>query len=377
MKIKQSVSGQVVRDSKGYACYVPNPLPPDIAWDDRLAWALSQANFSLGQLAQETGKLANPRILMRPFVTREAVLSSRIEGTQSTIGEILAASAGCSVKQDPDDVAEVQNYIAALELGLERLNTLPWCIRLITEMHARLMQGVRGAHATPGEFRRSQNWIGHPGSTLNTAKFVPPSMDYLMDCLGDWEKFLHNRQLPPLVHIALVHYQFEAIHPFLDGNGRIGRLLITLLLIEHKLLSGPYLYLSAFFEADRNEYYRQLYNVSAEGSWQEWLLYFLGGVASQAEDGLKRAAGLNAWRQKWMLHFQESVLCCQLIERCTSNPYLSATHVAKDLGIAYTTASRAITKLTEAGAIQEMTGHSKGKIFCATEILTLLEAPAF
>lgn len=239
MDIEQSPAGQIVKFPTGYKAFVPNPLPPKLKWDNKVVSTLSRADFLLGKLAREGSKLPNPHLLIRPFITREAVLSSKIEGTQATIGEILAANAGIHVKQNPDDLQEVQNYITALDYGIKRLEDLPLSLRLIKEIHNHLMQGVRGSHATPGEFRYSQNWIGTPGCTLNTAKFVPPPPDHLMGCLGELEKFLHDRQLPPLIHTALCHYQFEAIHPFLDGNGRIGRLLIMLLLIEQKNVTIP------------------------------------------------------------------------------------------------------------------------------------------
>lgn len=276
-----------------YTAFVPHPLPPKLEWDNTLVYTLSRADFLLGKLAREGSNLPNHHLLIRPFIIREAVLSSKIEGTQATLGEILAADSGAQVKQNADDLQEVQNYIKALDYGLARLKEIPLSLRLIKEIHAHLMQGVRGSHATPGEFRRSQNWIGPPGCTLNTAKFVPPPPEYLMDALSELEGFLHNRQLPPLIHIAMCHYQFETIHPFLDGNGRVGRLLIILLLVEHKMLPSPLLYLSAFFEATRNEYYKQLYNVSRNYSWHEWLIYFLSGVAVQSEDVLSRAERIN------------------------------------------------------------------------------------
>ena len=254
MDIQQSPSGQIIKSPKGYRAFLPHPLPPTLEWDITVINALSRADFLLGKLAREGSKLPNPHLLMRPFIAREAVLSSKIEGTQATLGEILEANAGIDLKQNPDDLQEVQNYIIALDYGLSRLQELPLSLRLIKEIHEHLMQGVRGSHATPGELRRTQNWIGPPGCTLNTAKFVPPPSDNLIDCLGELENFLHDRQLPPLIHIAFCHYQFEAIHPFLDGNGRVGRLLITLLLIEQKMLPSPLLYLSAFFEATRDEY---------------------------------------------------------------------------------------------------------------------------
>ena len=190
MDIKQSPSGKIIQSAKGYHAFVPNPLPPTIKWDNQVVGCLSRADFLLGKLAREGGKLPNPHLLMRPFIMREAVLSSKIEGTQATIGEILAHNAGAQVHQNLDDLQEVQNYISALDHGLSRLQKLPLSLRLIKEIHEHLMQGVRGSHATPGEFRRSQNWIGSPGCTLNTAKLVPPPVGLLMNCLGDFEKFL-------------------------------------------------------------------------------------------------------------------------------------------------------------------------------------------
>lgn len=378
MDIKESSSGKIVLSPKGYKAFLPNSLPPDIKWDNQIVTALSRADFLLGKLAREGSRLPNPHLLIRPFITREAVLSSKIEGTQATIGEVLAANIGVKVKQHADDLQEVQNYITALEYGLKRLEELPLSLRLIKELHNHLMQGVRGDHATPGEFRVSQNWIGPPGCTLNTAKFVPPPPEYLMDCLGDFEKFLHERHLPPLIHIALCHYQFEAIHPFLDGNGRVGRLLITLLLIEQKILPSPLLYLSAFFEATRNEYYRQLYNLSAYGTWQEWLIYFLNGVAVQSEDALSRAERINTLLDKWKIQSASSTsqVTVQIIEHLAVNPYVTTKRVAEELNIAYTTAKRGIQKLESYGIIQQLNQVKRDKIYCATEILAILEEEA-
>ena len=344
MDIQNSPSGKAIHTAKGYKAFLPNPLPPKFDWNNAVVNALSQANYLLGKLALEGSKLPNPHLLMRPFIVREAVLSSKIEGTQSTIGEILAADAGATVKQNPDDLQEVQNYIHALDYALKRLKELPISLRLIKEIHEHLMNGVRGSHATPGEFRRSQNWIASPGCTLNTAKFVPPSPDDLLDCLGRLETFMHDQQLPPLVHIALCHYQFEAIHPFLDGNGRIGRLLITLLLIERKMLPSPLLYLSAFFESTREEYYRQLYNVSAKGTWNAWLLYFLNGIATQSEDVVSRAERINTLLNKWKIKVASSntQTPTKIVQQLAINPYLTIHKIAEKLNIAYSTAQRAI-----------------------------------
>ena len=378
MDIQQSLSGKVIKSSKGYNAYVPNPLPPAIEWTNQLVSTLSRADYLLGKLAREGSKLPNPHLLIRPFITREAVLSSKIEGTHATIGEILAHNAGVSVNQNPDDLQEVQNYIVALDFGLKRLEDLPLSLRLIKEIHGQLMQGVRGSQATPGEFRKTQNWIGPPGCTLNTAKFVPPPTDNLADCLGDLEKFLHHRQLPALIHIALCHYQFETIHPFLDGNGRVGRLLITLLLIEQKMLPSPLLYLSAFFEATRDEYYRQLFNVSSNSTWQDWLIYFLNGVAVQSEDALSRAERINNLLNKWKLQVASgaSRAPVDIVNHFAVNPYLTIKKIAEELEISYSTAERGVRKLLGENIISQVNGGKRDKVYCATEILSILEEPA-
>ena len=356
---------------------MPHSLPPKFEWDIAIVNALSRADFLLGKLAREGNRLPNPHLLMRPFIMREAVLSSKIEGTQATLGEILAADAGVHAKQNPDDLQEVQNYVAALDYGLKRLDEIPISLRLIKEIHEHLMQGVRGSHATPGEFRRSQNSIGPPGSTINTAKFVPPPPDNLMYCLGELENFLHDRQLPPLVHIALCHYQFEAIHPFLDGNGRVGRLIIMLLLVEQRMLPSPLLYLSAFFEATRDEYYRQLYSVSSKGTWAEWLIYFLNGVAVQSEDVLSRAERINELLNAWKIQAasSSSSVAVDMILHLAVNPYFTTNKIAEKLGVAYSTAQRGVQKLESAGIIKKTNDKKRDKVYCATEILSILEEP--
>src|SRR5260370_23952390 len=246
MNEPNKLPGQKVSQG-AYSAFIPAPLPPAFEWTPRLIRALSDADRLIGRLAGEGGRLRNPHVLIRPFIRREAVLSSKIEGTQATLGELLAAEAGIIVQRSPDDLREVANYVVALEHGMMRLKELPICVRLIRELHEKLMAGVRGHHARRGEFRTIQNWIGKPGCPPETASFVPPPPDEVEPCLAAWERFLHDSDLPPLITIALAHYQFEAIHPFLDGNGRVGRLLITLFLIERRILPTPLLYLSAFF----------------------------------------------------------------------------------------------------------------------------------
>jgi len=284
---------------------------------------MSDADRLVGQLAREGRRLPNPHLLIRPFVRREAVLSSRIEGTQATLGELLAAEAGAAVERSPDDLQEVANYVVALEYGVKRLHTLPLSLRLIKEVHTKLMKGVRGDMATPGEFRRSQNWIGPAGCTLANATYVPPPPDELMGCLAAWEDFLHDRTLPPLVHAAFAHSQFEAIHPFLDGNGRVGRLLVTLLFQERSILPVPLLYLSAFFEATRDEYYGRLQGIVERAEWEAWLEYFLNGVARMSEDVLGRAERIDALLSGWRRSVSgtSSATPAALVDLLAENPF--------------------------------------------------------
>jgi Fic family protein len=367
-----------VKTLEGYRAFHPNPLPPDIEWTQTLGVALANASSLLGQLSGEGRRLPNPHILIRPFVRREAVFSSRIEGTQSTIGELLAAEAGAAVERSPEDLREVGNCVVALEYGIERLKTLPLSLRLVRELHEKLMTGVRVQHATPGEFRRSQNWIGPPGATLAQATYIPPPPDSLIEHLSAWEKFLHDRMLPPLIHAALVHYQFEAIHPFLDGNGRVGRLLITLELCERNLLPAPFLYLSAFFDATRAEYYGGLRGVSELGDWPGWLQYFLNGVARQAEDALSRAQRANKllerWRNKLAGNAQARV-AFQLVDMLGANPFLTPRGAQERLGVAYNTIMRGIGQLQKQSIIKEVSGARRDRVYCARKLLQIFEEP--
>lgn len=377
MDIKNSPSGKAITTLAGYKAFVPNPLPPHFEWTTRLVTSLSRADHALGMLAREGSRLPNPYALMRPFIAREAVFSSKIEGTQATLGDVLANDAGVIIGRQSNDLQEVQNYINALDYAVNRLQDFPLSLRVIKEIHEKLMRGVRGDHGTPGEFRRSQNWIGAPGCTLNNAKYVPPSPEHLMKCLGDFELFLHDTTLPPLIHIAMCHYQFEAIHPFLDGNGRVGRLLITLLLIEKKVLPSPLLYISAFFEASRTEYYQYLYDISSKGNWNEWMSYFLNGVAAQSLDVLSRAEKINKLIDLWRIKINatpDSVITT-IVNRLTVNPYVTTTKIAKDLDVAYTTAQRAVVKLQQLNIVKQVLEGKRERVYCATEILEILEEP--
>ncbi|MDQ5940707.1 MAG: Fido protein [Candidatus Dependentiae bacterium] len=377
MNIKESPSGVVVKTASGYEAFLPHPLPPHITWNMALVTTLSKADRILGMLAREGARLPDPHLLIRPFVSREAVLSSKIEGTRTTLGEIFVEASGGSVERSADDMQEVRNYIDALDFGVARLAEMPISLRLIREIHEKLMNGVRGSHATPGQFRTVQNWIGAPGSTIATASYVPPVPADLAEVLKDFEAFLHDHTLPPLVHVALCHYQFEAIHPFIDGNGRMGRLIIMLLLIERKVLPAPLLYLSAFFEASRGEYYQRLYQVSSSGSWLEWLYYFLNGVALQAQDVLSRTERINQLLTEWRAQVGGKVdsIPQKLLVQCCANPYLSAKLVAEQYDVAFTTAQRAIETLEELGILFKSAGDKRNRMYCATRIMAILDEP--
>ena len=361
-----------------YSAFVPAPLPPVLDWTPRLIRVLSDADRLIGRLAGEGGRLPNPHVLMRPFVRREAVLSSKIEGTQATLGELLASEAGAVVDRSPEDLREVGNYVVALEHGISRLKKLPICVRLVRELHEKLMAGVGGHQATPGRFRTTQNWIGRPGSTLATASFIPPPPGEVEPCLAAWEKFLHESDLPPLVTIALAHYQFEAIHPFLDGNGRVGRLLITLFLIERKILPTPLLYLSAFFEAARRDYYDSLRGVSERAAWQKWLEYFLLGIARMSEDAVSRATRINDIVAQWqkILAGESTNTPLRIVELLAANPFITTTGVTRQLGVAFTTAQRAIERLERNGVVQQTTDARRNRVYCARALLDILEEPA-
>ena len=372
-----SIPGKKVSQGR-FSAFVPSPLPPALDWTPRLVRLLSDADRLIGNLAGEGSRLPNPQVLIRPFTRREAVLSSKIEGTQATLGELLAAEAGIAVRRSPDDVREVGNYVAALEHGIARLKELPICVRLIRELHEKLMNEVGGHHAKRGEFRKIQNWIGKPGCTPETASFVPPPPDEVEACLAAWEKFLHESDWPPLVIIALAHYQFEAIHPFLDGNGRVGRLLITLFLIERKVLPTPLLYLSAFFEASRREYYDALRGVSERGAWHDWVEYFLLGVARMSEDALSRAGRINANLVEWhkAVAGDSTKTPMRVIELLAANPFITAKGAAERLGVAFTTAQRAIGRLERLQILHQAGTAKRDRVYCAEALLAILEEPA-
>lgn len=376
---QSSTAGKVIRNPKGYWTFIPNPLPPIIQWSPSLISAVGIAERSLSKLDTLANTLPSPHILVRPFMRREAVLSSRIEGTRASLGDVYVYEAAqLSFLEPASDVREVHNYVKALDYGLERLGSFPVSLRLIRELHAALMDGVRGEHLTPGEFRRSQNWVGPPGSTLETARFVPPPVDDMHPAVDDLEKYIHApSELPSLVQAALIHYQFEAIHPFLDGNGRIGRLLIMLLLIERGLLSQPWLYLSAYFEMQRTAYYDNLLVVSQRGDWENWLSFFLEGIRDQSADAVLCINRLQHLRSTYHERLRDERAAERLMQATDvlfERPILSIRQLELAMKIPYRSAQRYVEKLEQLGILQEVTGRARNRLYLADEVLSALDS---
>lgn len=366
----------------GYWGFVPPDLPPAIQWSSDLAAPLSAADRALGHLAGVGSNLPNPHLLINPFIRREAVLSSQIEGTQASLSDLILFELGSDVERRVPDVLEVSNYVRALEYGLERVKTLPLSLRLIRELHRQLLEGVRGQNRSPGEFRRSLVWIGPQGTTLDSARFVPtppgPELDRALSAL---EAYLQApSQLPPILRLAAVHYQFEAIHPFLDGNGRIGRLLITLMLCLDGVLSQPLLYLSAYFERYRQRYYDLLLQVSQKGAWHDWLVFFCQAVACEAMDGVDRARRLMQLRAQYMEKVgkrQASALAVRLVESLFDRPATTASQAAATMGISAVSAHRHIDRLVEMDILAEITGQQRNRIYLAKGIIQAISEPDF
>jgi Fic family protein len=376
-RYRSSPAGRLVPARLGevdYWAFVPHPLPPDLPPDWELASVLSSADRALSELAGLGRTMPNPQLLIGPFVRREAVLSSRIEGTTAGIADLYVFETGQVAPGS--DVREVHNYVTALEYGLERLSSLPVSLRLIRELHERLMQGVRGERATPGEFRQAQNWIASRPGTVAEADFVPPPVPEMHAALESLEKYLHAPDVyPPLVRLAFVHYQFETIHPFLDGNGRIGRLLLSLLLVSWNLLPLPLLYLSAYFERYRDAYYDLLEAVSARGAWREWVLYFLRGVEEQARDAVARAKRLQdlqlGWRHR-LTQARASALLLRLVDALFQSPAVTLPQVQRMLGVTHRTASQAVARLVAEHILQAVPGRARNRQFVAPEVLAVL-----
>ena len=375
---QHSAAGKPIQHPNGYWYFLPAPLPPSLNWSAALVSILAEAERNLGRLASLGTFPSNLNLLVQPFIRREAVVSTRIEGTRASLSDLYTYETQQLSFLDPtSDADEVHNYVQALGFGLERLETLPVSIRLIREMHARLMLDVRGEHLTPGEFRRSQNWIGPAGCTLENAPYVPPPVDDMLTALNQLEDFIHaSSQLPALVRVALIHSQFEAIHPFLDGNGRLGRLRIILCLTVWGLLPQPLLYLSAYFEANRQEYYDRLLAVSQQGKWEDWLHFFLQGVSVQSLDAVQRISQLQALYNTYVERLNAERNAKRLIETLDvlfERPIVTVRQIEAALGVPYRSASRYVEKLTQLGILREITGGARNRIFRADEILLAIE----
>jgi Fic family protein len=340
--------------------------------------ALSRADAALSELSGLGRHLPNPQLLIAPYTRLEAVLSSRIEGTKTQLADLfLDEIQGGAAGGDAGDVREVRNYVRALEYGIARLKKLPLSLRLVREIHGRLMEGVRGERATPGEFRRTQNWIGPPGSTLATATYVPPPPERLHEVLDPWERFLHDRDvMPDLIQCGLIHEQFEAIHPFLDGNGRVGRLLIPLFLMERSRLSQPLLYWSAYCEKHRSQYYECLQRVRTHGDWAGWLQFFLAGIAEAALEAVRQAGQLMDLRERWRGTLRGKPRALALVDELFVNPYVTVARAAKVLGVSNPTGRQVVAQLEKQGILAEITGRAWGRLYLARPILDAIQRSA-
>ncbi|RYZ90125.1 MAG: Fic family protein [Proteobacteria bacterium] len=368
--------GKWVMQLEGYKAFRPAPLPPlpPLIIDNELIKLLSDATHHVGQLSMLTALIQNPDLFVYVYVQKEALLSSQIEGTQCSIEDILGEDTDQTDKKD--DIEEVSNYVTAMNEGIKRLVQLPVSSRLIKEIHEILMTGVRGSNKTPGEFRRTQNWIGRPGATLTTAEFVPPPPPDVDSCMADLEKYIHESDdLPAIIKAGLVHAQFETIHPFLDGNGRLGRLLITFLLCDWKILDRPLLYLSYFFKAHRTEYYARLTNVRMKGDWEGWIKFFLRGVSETAEMATLTAKEIHFLHLKdrdGLRHTRSTAVLSNTFELFCNFPILSLNQISEKLRISIPTAQRAVDKLGTLGIVSEITGKMRNRRYVYTKYLEII-----
>lgn len=364
-------AGTYQKQTTGYRAFIPAALPPDppVAMDEELQTLLSTADRALGRLDGSIQTLPDSNLFVLMYVRKEAVLSSQIEGTQSSLNDLLRAEARILDPDRPADVEEVSNYVAALNYGLERLNELPISVRLIREIHERLLRGVRGAKLQPGELRKSQNWIGPAGATLSEATFIPPPPHEVPNALSDLERFMHAKDsMPALIRIGLTHAQFETIHPFLDGNGRVGRLLITFLLCEQGTLQSPVLYLSHYFKANRAEYYEHLQNIRDDGGWEAWLKFFLRGVADVSREATETARAIVSLRET----DRDKIInelgrvagnALKVHEALFRFPLVSVNPIAEMLDISFTSANRLIDRLVQLEILFEATGNARNRVF--------------
>ena len=356
----------------------PDPIPRSLLLDGRTVLALSEADSALGHLQGLGHLIKDPELLLGPYLTREAVASSRIEGTETSLSEVLKAEASGTPTND-EDVAEVERYVAATRTALRLAEDLPISQRLIKRVHARLLEDVRGQEKLPGEFRRTPVWVGSPTDSPDTAVFVPPLPHEVPDLISDWEKFVNEPcPLPPLVQCALMHYQFETIHPFLDGNGRIGRLLIGILLMQQKRLSSPLLYISGYLEAHRREYYDRLQAVRERGEIQEWIQFFCTAVKKQADDSVDRAGRLVALREQYLEESARTRSNLQgLVDVIFKNPYITVLRVERHLGLTNQGARNLIREAERRGWVTQLGQYGRGgrTYWYAQDVFAVIESP--
>lgn len=370
--VTSSVAGETVR------AFIPPPLPPVPKLElDGLYEQLDRANQSLGRLNSMTKLLPDVRFLLYLYVRKEALVSSQIEGTQSSFTDLLLFENEGAPKVPVEDVEEVSNYVAAMQHGLRRLaGGFPLSLRLIREVHGILLRGGRGVNKTPGEFRRTQNWIG--GNRPGNAAFVPPPPERLMECLDSFERFLHDEKhkFPVLVEVGLVHVQFESIHPFLDGNGRVGRLLITLLLCAKGVLTEPLLYPSLYFKTNRNQYYELLHQVRTKGAWEDWLAFFLDGVAGAAQeaaDTAERTLSLIAKdREKIQKLGRAAPSALRVQELMQKKPFVRIRTAAKDLKLTVPTVTSALNHLVRLGIVKEVSRRRRDRLFSYSRYVNMV-----
>ncbi len=366
-------AGTVRRTPAGHLAFIPAPIPRKLPLTARTVLRLSGADTALGRLTGAGRLLPNPHLFVHPYLVREAVASSRIEGTQASIGDAFDAEASGEVR---GDVSEVLNYVRALERGLELLPKIPLSLRLVCTIHRELMEGVRGGRSTPGAFRTTQNWIGSPRNSIDDAVFVPPPPDEMRIALDDWERYSHEAPpMPALVQCAILHYQFETIHPFLDGNGRLGRLLIVLFLVEQGRLPAPLLYVSSFFERNRSEYYDRLQAVREQGKHQEWIQFFLRGVETQARDSVSRVERLLDLRERYRatLASRSRSRAVEVVEILFELPIATTRLVADRLGMSLQGAKNLLELLEEAEIVRALRpGSSRATRWVAEEILEVI-----
>jgi Fic family protein len=372
-------AGRFVTQLNGYQAFQPTPLPPEppLSQDEELTYLLGQATHAVGKLSGLAAIIPDPDLFVYLYVRKEALLSSQIEGTQCSLEDILNPEAEpLSDASRPQDIEEVSNYVKAMNQGLARLTELPVSTRLIKEIHAILMHGVRGSGKTPGEFRRSQNWIGRPGATLMTAEFVPPPPDDVDRLMSELEKFIHHSdRMPLLIKVALIHAQFETIHPFLDGNGRLGRLLITFLLVHWQVLDKPLLYISYYFKAYRTEYYARLMDTRLRGDWESWIKFFLRAVHESAEMGAQSATEIHKLMTADRARVQAedvSPTTLQVYDQFCREPILTNPTLVRRLKSSKPTVERALKYLQKLGIIQEVSGKQRRRRYAYQAYLDIL-----